>query len=74
MTVHPICVLPQDQEVLRAKAKKVRTIDPSIHRLVDDMMESMYAAEGVGIAAPQIGVSLRVIVIGIPDEEPFAPH
>ena len=72
MTVHPICVLPQDQEVLRAKAKKVRSIDPSIRRLVDDMMESMHAAEGVGIAASQIGVSLRVIVIGIPDEEPFA--
>ena len=72
MTALPICVLPQDQEVLRAKAKKVRTIDPSIRRLVDDMLESMHAAEGVGIAAPQIGVSLRVIVIGIPDQEPFA--
>ena len=36
------------------------------------MIESMYAAHGVGLAAPQIGVSLRVIVIGIPEEEPFA--
>jgi peptide deformylase len=36
------------------------------------MIDSMYEANGVGLAAPQIGVSLRVIVIGLPDEEPFA--
>ncbi len=36
------------------------------------MIDSMHAASGVGLAAPQIGVSLRVIVIGLPDEEPFA--
>src|SRR5574341_2472230 len=36
------------------------------------MIESMHAANGVGLAAPQIGVSLRVIVIGMPEEEPFA--
>src|SRR3989337_3716138 len=36
------------------------------------MIDSMRAANGVGLAAPQIGVSLRVIVIGLPDEEPFA--
>jgi peptide deformylase len=36
------------------------------------MIESMYAANGVGLAAPQIGVSLRLVVIGLPEEEPFA--
>jgi peptide deformylase len=36
------------------------------------MIESMYAAQGVGLAAPQIGVPLRVVVLGMPDEEPFA--
>src|SRR3546814_14808334 len=36
------------------------------------MTESMYAAQGVGIAAPQIGVPLRVVVFGMPDEDPFA--
>ena len=53
-------------------AKKVRRPDDSIRRLVDDLIESMVAAQGVGLAAPQIGVGLRVVVIGMPDEEPFA--
>ena len=46
-------------------------MDDSIRRLVDDMIESMVAAQGVGLAAPQIGVGLRVVVLGMPDEEPF---
>jgi peptide deformylase len=58
--------------VLREKAKRVPAIDASILRLVEDMIDSMRAANGVGLAAPQIGVSLRVIVIGLPDEEAFA--
>jgi peptide deformylase len=58
--------------VLRQKAVRVPSIDASIQRLIDDMIESMYAANGVGLAAPQIGVSLRVVVIGMPEEEPFA--
>jgi peptide deformylase len=70
MAVHPIRYLPEP--VLREKAKRVPEIDASIHKLIEDMIDSMYAAHGVGIAAPQIGVSLRVIVIGIPEEEPFA--
>jgi len=70
LAVHPIRALPDP--VLRQKAKRVPNIDGPIHTLVEDMVESMYAAHGVGLAAPQIGVSLRVIVIGLPDEEPFA--
>ena len=70
MTVHPIRLLPDP--VLRQKAVRVPAIDDSIQRLIDDMIESMYAASGVGLAAPQIGVSLRVVVIGMPEEEPFA--
>jgi len=50
----------------------VRQVDDSIRRLIVDMIESMYAAQGVGLAAPQIGVPLRVVVLGMPDEEPFA--
>lgn len=57
--------------VLRQKAKRVPAIDGSIHRLIEDMIDSMGAANGVGLAAPQIGVSLRVIVIGLPEQEPF---
>lgn len=52
-------------KVLRLKAEPVKTIDNSIIRLIDDMVETMYAAPGVGLAAPQVGVSLRVIVIDI---------
>jgi len=70
MTVYPIRLLPDP--VLRLKAKRVPENDASIHKLIEDMIESMYEARGVGLAAPQIGVSLRVIVIGMPEEEPFA--
>ena len=70
MAVHPVRQL--GDPVLRQKAKRVPKVDGSIQRLIDDMIESMREANGVGLAAPQIGVSLRVIVIGLPDEEPFA--
>ena len=70
MVAHPIVYLPDP--VLRKKAKRVPGIDASLQNLIDDMIDSMYAASGVGLAAPQIGISLRLVVIGIPDEEPFA--
>ncbi len=47
-------------------------IDGSIQRLIDDMIETMRDAGGAGLAAPQVGVPLRVIVIELPGEEPFA--
>ena len=72
MTVLPVRVLPDDKAVLRRKANKVPRLDTSIQKLIDDMIESMYAAHGVGLAAPQIGVSLRLAVFGLPEEEPFA--
>ncbi len=71
MTILKICSFPKD-EVLRKKAKTVPIIDESIKRLVSDMIETMQQANGVGLAAPQVGVSLRVIVLQMPDEEPFA--
>lgn len=70
MTVRPIRYL--GDPVLRRPAKKVRRIDDSIRKLIADMTDSMIEAQGVGIAAPQIGVSLRIVVIGMPDEEPYA--
>jgi peptide deformylase len=48
--------------VLREKARPVERFDASFRRLVDDMFETMYAAPGVGLAAPQVGVSLRLFV------------
>ena len=70
MAVIPIRTLPDP--ILRQKARRVKSIDKSIDRLIDDMVETMHSASGVGLAAPQVGISLRVIVIGIPEEEELA--
>lgn len=71
MAVREVCRLPGDL-VLRQKAKRVPAIDGSIQSLIDDMVATMQQQGGVGLAAPQIGVSLRVVVIQLPDEEPIA--
>lgn len=52
-------------EILRKISKKVEVIDDNVRTLVEDMFDTMYHAEGVGLAAPQIGVLKRVIVIDI---------
>lgn len=67
MAVLPIRKVPDP--VLRQKSKQVRFINGSIQKLVADMIETMHAASGVGLAAPQVGVPLRVAVIGIPEQE-----
>jgi peptide deformylase len=56
-------------EVLRRKGDPVDVFDRKLARLVDDMFETMYHAEGVGLAAPQIGVSKRICVIDVRDED-----
>jgi len=71
MAILTICHFPDDP-VLRQKAKRVPKIDGSIQRLIGDMIETMQRANGVGLAAPQVGVSLRVIVLQMPDEQPIA--
>jgi len=68
MAILPIRVVPDP--VLRQKAKRVKAVDGSIKKLIADMIETMHAAPGrVGLAAPQVGVSWRVVVIGIPEEK-----
>jgi len=57
--------------VLREKALKVDEITPEIDKLIKDMIETMYASLGVGLAAPQIGVSKRIIVIDGEEEGLF---
>jgi peptide deformylase len=57
--------------VLHRRAKRVSSLDGSIQKLIDDMLETMPAASGVGLAAPQVGVSLRIAVIGLTDEDPI---
>ncbi|MCK4580911.1 MAG: peptide deformylase [Dehalococcoidia bacterium] len=67
MAVLEIRTLPDP--VLRRKARKVSNIDGSIQKLIDDMIDTMRAARGVGLAAPQVGVSLRIAVIEMPGED-----
>ena len=58
-------ILNAEEPILRERAKKVSTFDASLHRLLDDMLETMRDAPGVGLAANQIGVPLQVAVIEI---------
>jgi len=70
MAVLQIRTLPDP--VLRQKARKVGSIDGSVQKLIDDMIETMRAVQGVGLAAPQVGVPLRIAVIEMPGEEVIA--
>lgn len=63
MALLPILVAPDP--VLKQVAKPVAAVDDAVRRLMDDMLETMYAAPGIGLAAPQVGVSKRVLVIDI---------
>ena len=67
MAIREILEYPDPR--LREVGKPVEKVDDSIRRLVEDMAETMYAAPGVGLAAPQIGVPLRVFVIDIAAED-----
>ncbi len=73
MAVREVIVAPDPR--LKVKAQPVRRVDDSIRALMDDMVETMYAAKGIGLAAPQIGVAKRVIVMDLArDGEPAAPR
>ncbi|MEW6273871.1 MAG: peptide deformylase [Bacillota bacterium] len=52
-----------EDEVLREKAKPIGSINASVHKLLDNLRDTMYSNKGVGLAAPQIGVSKRAIVV-----------
>jgi peptide deformylase len=57
----------EGDEILRKKSKKVEEINERILTLIEDMKETMYAADGVGLAAPQIGILKRIVVIDVGD-------
>ena len=67
MTVLNLRTLPDP--VLRQKARRVTKIDDALQKLIDDMIDTMRDASGVGLAANQVGVLQRIVVIEIPDEE-----
>ena len=58
-------ILTADEPILREKTKKVTDFDASLHRLLDDLLETMRDAPGIGLAANQVGVPLQVAVIEI---------
>lgn len=67
MAILPIVKEPNP--VLRKKAVKLRKADAALAKLADDMFETMLVAPGVGLAAPQIGKSIRLIVVHVPEDE-----
>jgi peptide deformylase len=58
-----------DNPILRQKAQRVRAFDAKLHTLLDDMLETLLIAPGVGLAAPQVNVGQRVILVRLPDDE-----
>jgi peptide deformylase len=66
MSVLPIITAPDPR--LKVKAKRVAAVDDGIRRLMDDMAETMYLAPGIGLAAPQVGVAKRVLVVDVAGE------
>ncbi len=66
-------VLEYPDPRLRTRAKPVRVVDDAIRTLIDDMLETMYAAPGIGLAASQVNVHQRVIVVDVSDTRD-APH
>lgn len=67
MAVREIITLPH--QTLRRKARKVTEFGPDLHALIDDMVETMRQAPGVGLAAPQVNAPLRVIVVEYPEKD-----
>jgi len=67
MALLPILTAPDPR--LKKKSKPVDKVDDGVRRLMDDMLETMYAAPGIGLAAPQVGVLRRVIVLDINRED-----
>jgi peptide deformylase len=65
MSVLKIATLPKDEPVLRRRCEPVLKITPRLHRLIDDMIETMYEAAGVGLAAPQVHVNQRLFVYDV---------
>ena len=72
MAIRPILTLPDP--ILRKKAKPIERVDADLRRLMDDMLLTMYEAPGIGLAAPQIGILRRLIVMDpAKDEAPKTP-
>lgn len=67
MAIRKVLTVPEDNEFLRKKSRDVTIIDNRILTLLDDMKDTLYAENGVGLAAPQVGILRRVVVIDVGD-------
>jgi peptide deformylase len=72
MPIKPLVILPDP--ILRDVSKPVERVDEAVRRLAADMLETMYDAPGIGLAAIQVGVPLRMLVMDLSKEEPRAPQ
>ena len=72
MAIRPVIIAPDPR--LKARCAPVEAVNSSVRALMDDLLDSMYAANGIGLAAPQIGIESRVIVVDTAkDAEPRRP-
>ena len=62
-------ILTEPNKILREKSLSVETVDENLQKLMNDMLETMYAAPGIGLAAIQIGIPKRVIVLDIASKD-----
>ena len=69
----PLKIYMLGQETLRTPANRIVKVDDSIRKLAKDMLVTMYSAKGIGLAAPQVGVQKRILVIDLNFEDPDAP-
>ncbi len=67
MATLPIRIIPDP--ILKQRAEEVEDFDSALHKLLDDMAETMYEAPGIGLAAPQIGVSRRIAIVDISEDK-----
>ncbi len=75
MTIRPILTVDKDLATLKKVSKPVEAVDDALRALMDDMLETMYAAPGIGLAAIQVGVPKRVLVMDLArSDEPKAPR
>ncbi len=64
-----LSIVTYGSKVLRKRAEDVKSVSPALKRLADDMLQAMYDASGVGLAAPQVGESVRLFVLDVSREE-----
>ncbi|MSP12015.1 MAG: peptide deformylase [Chloroflexi bacterium] len=69
MAILPIVLVEDKNPILRQKTRKINKVTPAIQEIVDHMVETMHDAPGMGLAAPQVNVPLRILIAQVPQDE-----